>query len=313
MIKSLQYLPYLDSLLTNILTALEKMRNFVAIFFTFLPIISQISARGNQQIVNGIASEIQPFMVSIRHLQMDADRFGSGHMCGGTILTRNLILTTASCLIDQNNHFLEISDILIIAGTNRRYEDINAVSVFPRMISIHPNHVVNNVALIETWTMPQNSRNIHPINMTLQPPIPGDFCEIYGFGHALSLNGPSQLQRGTIQVVDRSACHSHRTDNICSSGSTFPCHGDAGGGLICDGQLAGIIDNLDADFCRTADDVMSVSYIGVGIYRNWIVEHMRRIEMDLEVGDPNEGVGMGATRFWMIFVNSLVILVWKFQ
>jgi trypsin len=240
---------------------------------------------------------------------MDADHFGSGHLCGGTILSHNLILTTASCLIDQNNHFLEIADILIIAGTNRRYEELNAVSVFPRMISIHPNHVVNNVALIETWTMPQDSRNIQPVNMTLEPPIPGDFCEIYGFGQALSLNGPSQLQTGTIQIVDRSACHDHRTNNLCSSGSTFPCNGDGGGGLICDRQLAGIIDNVDFDFCRTADDVMHVSYIDVVPYRDWILEHMRRIELDLDV---NGGMGRAVNGVWILFVNFLVIFLMQF-
>ena len=285
------------------------MRTFASICIILCSFLwIETSARGSQQIVNGISSDIQPFMVSIRHLNMDADRFGSGHMCGGTILSHNLILTTASCLIDQNNHFLEIAEISIIAGTNRRYEELNAVSIFSRMISIHPNHIANNIALIETWTMPRDSRNIQPINMTLEPPIPGDSCLIFGFGQALSLNGPSQLQTGTIQIVDRSACHGHQVNNLCSSGSTFPCNGDSGGGLICDGQLAGIIDNVDFDFCRIAEDVMHVSYIDIGPYRDWIIEHKRRIEMDLDV---NGGLGRLLAGFWVVIVNFLMILVLK--
>lgn len=275
----------------------------------FLTITSQTSTRGNQQIVNGTSSEIQPFMVSIRNLKMDIDRFGTGHICGGTILSYNLILTTASCLIDQNNHILEIADISIIVGTNRRYEELNSVSVFPRMISIHPNHEVNNIALIETWTMPQDSRNIQPIIMAIGSPIPGDICEIYGFGQALSLNGPSQLQTGTIQVVDRSACHDHHANNICSSGNTFPCSGDSGGGLICDRQIAGIIDNIDFDFCRTAHDIMHISYIDINPYRKWISEHMRRIEIALGSENANKGNQMAISEFWIIFVNFLVIFL----
>ncbi|CAG9810780.1 unnamed protein product [Chironomus riparius] len=287
------------------------MRIFASICIILCSTLSQTSARGSQQIVNGISSDIQPFMVSIRHLTMDADRFGSGHICGGSILSHNLILTTASCLIDQDNHFLEIAEISIIAGTNRRYEEFNAVSVFPRAISIHPNHVVNNIALIETWPMPKDSRNIHPINMILEPPIPGDSCEIYGFGQALSLTGPAQLQKGTIQIVDSSACHGHQVNSLCSSGSTFPCNGDSGGGLICDEQLAGLIDNIDFDFCRIAEDVMHVSYIDIGPYRDWIIEHMRTIEMTLAGVDGNGGKMKIGAGFLIIIVNFLVIFMLK--
>lgn len=103
---------------------------------------------------NGSVSPQMPFMVSVRRTthELTDRQFGNGHICGGVVISRNHILTAASCIQIRENR-IPTSEIFVIAGTRYRYVNDKNVRSAARNISIHPNYsfdpLMNNLAIIE--------------------------------------------------------------------------------------------------------------------------------------------------------------------
>ncbi|XP_030079489.1 hypodermin-B-like isoform X3 [Drosophila hydei] len=56
---------------------------------------------GNEtRIINGFDCDLEqvPYQASLRRLSHDRKRLGSGHYCGGSILSRRVIVTAAHCI-----------------------------------------------------------------------------------------------------------------------------------------------------------------------------------------------------------------------
>lgn len=103
---------------------------------------------------NGSISDQQPFMVSIRRsaLEVTSNHFGNGHICGGVVISRNHVLTAASCLETRGTR-VPHADIIVIAGSRYRYDAAGVERREVANISWHPGYTVdpfhNNLAIIE--------------------------------------------------------------------------------------------------------------------------------------------------------------------
>lgn len=103
---------------------------------------------------NGSISEQQPFMVSIRRSSQEvtSNHFGNGHICGGVVISRNHILTAASCLETRVTR-VPHPDIIVIAGSRYRYDNAGVERRELANVSWHPGYSVdpfqNNLAIIE--------------------------------------------------------------------------------------------------------------------------------------------------------------------
>lgn len=103
---------------------------------------------------NGSISEHQPFMVSIRRSSQEvtSNHFGNGHICGGVVISRNHILTAASCLETRGTR-VPHADIVIIAGSRYRYDAAGVERREVANVSWHPalsaDPFQNNLAIIE--------------------------------------------------------------------------------------------------------------------------------------------------------------------
>lgn len=66
---------------------------FLLIFFLFFHIIHAILHGSPAQ------TESVKYLVSIRKKIEDTKEFGNGHICGGVLIHRKVVLTAASCLV----------------------------------------------------------------------------------------------------------------------------------------------------------------------------------------------------------------------
>lgn len=136
-----------------------KVLQFLALALVFLAVRANDESLDDHeiqpivpQIGNGTASLQMQFMVSIRRASKElADlQFGLGHICGGVIISRNHILTAASCI--QIRDRIPTDDILIIAGTRYRYDSTGAERSSAFNVTIHPQYTFsplnNNLAII---------------------------------------------------------------------------------------------------------------------------------------------------------------------
>lgn len=81
------------------------------------------------RIIGGVTSiiELMPYQVSIRSFEKDeSSGFGSGHICGGSIISDSTVLTAAQCIVDKDNNVLRGDYFQIVAGSTYRTRKDNA-------------------------------------------------------------------------------------------------------------------------------------------------------------------------------------------
>lgn len=100
---------------------------------------------------NGTVSEHIPYMASIRLRSQEASgKFGFGHFCGGVFVSRQHVLTLASCL--SRSEVIDSIELEIVAGTRYRYDALNAQTYLISKFVLHPDFAVkgipNNLAIL---------------------------------------------------------------------------------------------------------------------------------------------------------------------
>ncbi|KAL1497621.1 hypothetical protein ABEB36_008551 [Hypothenemus hampei] len=181
------------------------------------------------------------------------------HRCGGTVISRRVILTAAHCYTEN---------LIAVAGTNNIY-DQNSHKQHARVESghLHPDYKKigphsNDIALL-ILEKPGFKLNefIKPICLTHETPQPGTWCEVTGWGtHDPKTPGrPSNILRSAaVPILSLDTCRKkdvyggqHQTilDNmICAGhlkGGIDACGGDSGSPLVCElngkYELAGLV------------------------------------------------------------------------
>ncbi|XP_043277369.1 trypsin-1-like [Venturia canescens] len=200
------------------------------------------------RIVNGenaMEGEI-PYQVSLQTM-------GGFHFCGGSVLNKNYVVTAAHCVKGSSP-----SSIKVIAGTTD-LEDPQATHYAVKII-VHDGYNpydswVNDIALIKVDTDFHYSKTVS--NVVLPPHgfvVPdSSVATVSGWGRLWQGGStPTVLQRTDIMITSQQYCtqiygytgmavyptHICAHDRDVESGS---CHGDSGGPLTVDGQLAGIV------------------------------------------------------------------------
>lgn len=174
-----------------------------------------------------------PFMVSLQHNSY-------GHMCGGTLIKSNVVVTAAHCAP-------YIQSVLV--GTNNL--NGGGIKIKVKKVIVHqeydPNLMSNDIALVIL------ERDVRNKTISLYDKEPSNEQSIvYGWG-ALTENGssPKLLQKVQVPIVDRIKCNAKESYDgeidqtmICAGipeGGKDSCQGDSGGPLVINGKLAGIV------------------------------------------------------------------------
>ncbi|XP_062542478.1 serine protease 1-like [Armigeres subalbatus] len=215
--------------------------------------------------------------------------------CGGTILNRQHVLTAASCVMHPttftliNPVWLRViaGDVNLVPATSRR-EIRNVTHLF-----VHPNYNRltgnNDLAVIRLGTLyPENHNTIEPAVINTRVLADNTQCLYAGWGAATNaanaaLNPAQRVI--TAPTIATASCnvatvHANRVlstmfcaGTIAANANTV-CQGNIGGGIYCNGQLAGVLSF--GITCGAANN--PGVYIDLRQYRTWIQSQFTRTD-----------------------------------
>lgn len=185
--------------------------------------------------------------------QVDIQTETQGHVCGGTLITENWVLSAAHCFPNPN----DVTSYNIYVGR----QQLNGWN------PDETNHKINRVVVPYGYTDPQLGQDIALVELAtpvvwsdrVQPVcLPNanvEFnsdmkCMITGWGDirdGVALQGVGPLQEVQVPIIDSSSCQDMflinptenidiRSDMMCAGfaeGGKDSCQGDSGGPLVC--------------------------------------------------------------------------------
>ncbi|KAG9428228.1 trypsin [Apis mellifera carnica] len=232
------------------------------------------------RIVNGSKATLRqfPYQVSLRETHSNV------HFCGGSLIHEKYVLTAAHCMFDKNVQ-IQPWMITIVAGELRLWQPTSTGQRRGvEKIHVHPNfnrETLENDITILTLKI---SFNLTPeVNIAPLPDhtaIPTTICQVAGWGY------PSENDHVTsedlmfvdLPLMSRDLCKKlleNITDfppgMICAGymeGQKDSCQGDSGGGMMCNGELTGVVSGGNGCARPRTPGV----YADVYFYINWIAE-----------------------------------------
>jgi trypsin len=204
--------------------------------------------RINEKIVGGDIAEPNsiPFQVSMQR----GGLFGFSHMCGGSVMNENTIITAAHCCDGMNAR-----DLQVVAGEhdlsrNDGTEQTRAVSKVVGHEDFKPFTLNNDMCLLILDSPLELNTNVAEVKL----PAPGQLfrgdATVSGWG-TLRAGGsiPDELRVVTVPTVSDADCKDAYSDSqivaetmLCAGEvGKDSCQGDSGGPLICDGVQCGVV------------------------------------------------------------------------
>ncbi|KAL3987701.1 hypothetical protein ACER0C_014816 [Sarotherodon galilaeus] len=185
-----------------------------------------------------------PWMV---HLNMTSS--GSNRVkwrCGGTIVAKHWVLTSAHCLANNPDHrrsFVTVGAYQLQKAAKSYMAIANFVPEFDYQDLGNGNYK-NDIALIKLKNPIQFSKDVAPVDLPDKDDTfgPSAECWITGWGevgNGVPLKDPETLQQLKISIISQSTCKGRfpqiAPNTLCTSDSKGrgACKGDYGGPLVC--------------------------------------------------------------------------------
>ncbi|KAH8245119.1 hypothetical protein KR032_005007, partial [Drosophila birchii] len=277
------------------------------------------SGKIDPKIVGGQSVDITqvPYTVSIRLTANDKRLYGSGHLCGGVVISQRLVATAAHCCYnsDTNKYRTAGEYFLVMGSSNLRSSTANTQEYYVQQLIIHSdyNHktLTNDIALMFiNGYIPWNSPTVRALPLNTGLVATGTVCTISGWG-VLQSGGYSSnsLQAASVPIVSYESCRSAYEivpiSQVCAGyakGGVDACQGDSGGPLNCNNALAGIVSYGTG--CALAG--YPGVYTNVSYYNGWIVQQNSSLNYSIyrNAGSP---MRTGSKLWWLPLALAFVL------
>ncbi|XP_064115567.1 trypsin alpha-3-like [Macrobrachium nipponense] len=241
--------------------------------------VSSRSLAGTRIVGGSEASQgAYPWLVLVRVYDV-----GSVMECGGSIVTKQHVVTAAHCF-----EFSGIKEVVITAGEHNLDSSTEAVTqvITAKDYFQHPKYdsinQMNDIAIAVLKKPLKWTKNVKPICLPTQTNFDGKVARVAGWG-TLSYSGtlPSTLQEVAVKVQPLGKCKKSyskasftvKTTNICAaSPGKDACQGDSGGPLmILTGKTWSMIGIVSFGIGCAEVGYPGV-YTRVSSYKQWILD-----------------------------------------
>lgn len=217
--------------------------SYISFVVVLLGSVGQSLSQPAERIVNGQQIDIQkaPWQIAL------LDNFKI--LCGGSILSNQIILTAAHCLKGRDPKNLTVragSSFWSHGGQFRLVEHFIYHSEYDGI------QLRNDFGVIRLTQPLKYGPGVHPIQLAQKPPKHGEIGYASGWG-SLSYDHlvyPATLHGVDTSIYDQATCATICAQqgimidelNVCTDGvEQGVCHGDSGGPLVVNGHLAGVV------------------------------------------------------------------------
>ncbi|XP_017075153.1 trypsin alpha [Drosophila eugracilis] len=197
-------------------------------------------------------------------------------ICGGSIYSKDIIVTAAHCLFTIGEERLEPKDLLIRAGST--FIDFGGDLIEVAALKYHEefNFITkrNDIGIVRLSKPLQFSKKVWPIPLAGVNPPSGTFAFSTGWGAtSVTSNTPRKYPRNLQGiVVPIHKCIGLHDDYICAGNfNKAACFGDSGGPLVVDQKLVGVVSIVYGTCTATS------SYISVPFFKKWILNAINSI------------------------------------
>ncbi|XP_034474814.1 trypsin beta-like [Drosophila innubila] len=224
------------------------------------------------RIIGGTDEEIEnaPWQISLQYKKQ--------HICGGSIYSKDIIITAAHCV-----EKLSAEEFEIRAGSSKQSEGGTLIKV-AKIISHERYNIpmfANDIAVLRLAEPLAFGESINSIPLAESSPKKCDMAIVTGWGRTGPSNLPSsELQTTTLKILGKYTCRLAfffipNKDMFCAiSRRSGVCSGDSGGPLVLNGALIGVV-SLGRPNCSGPS-----VFVDVARMQSWILATIEKISTD---------------------------------
>jgi len=240
---------------------------------------------------------------------MASMRVNGRHICGGSILTKDWIITAAHCSVESHSsskrsflrHFFNLktrgdswhvrdhTKITIVAGEfDRSVQEGPEQERSVAEIIVHSDYNSQthdkDLALLRLETPLDFSEEISPVCLPDADVLPTDTCKATGWGETQDRTETNNILReASLPILDQNLCMEDIgsaliTENmLCAGyqeGGIDTCQGDSGGPLVCQRSGCWVLAGLTSFGNGCAEPQNPGVYTRVANFQDWIREHV---------------------------------------